>query len=976
MASRAKNFDSPGDALDYVVKGAATKEFLRQVDAAGRNQPYTLLTRKNFWNTLVLEAFVMLGHKLSAECSSGLPIPALLAALFRKSVLTGLLLVPALSLGQVAFVQENNNTVGANSSSVSVTYSAPETTGNLNLVAVGWSDTDSSVISVVDDNNNVYALAGTSAGNGVSQAIYYAAGIALGTNNPPTVTVTFNQSASTPDVRILEYSGLSTTATLDNWTGSSGNSALADSGAAITSSASLIVGAGTTATIFTAAGSGFTSRAITNPFGDIVEDSSAALAAGSYNATAALSSGPWVMQMAAFSTTGVTYTNSPAISTISPASGPSLGGTMVTITGTDFQPGAVALFGAAPGGISLLNCTESGGTTLTCLTPSDSTGAKDVTVVNVDGKLGSALSAYTYADVRPTISAINPPSGPTNGSAITITGTNFQTGATVTIGGLPVGDVAVPDSTTITGNTPGLPVGPADVKITNPDNGTVSSPGGFTYTLGTGAINYIQHGSAVTNNPSATLAVTMPDLQAAGNLNVAIVGWADATANVLSVTDSEGNTYAPALPLVTGTGLRQVIYYAKNIAGDSSTPNQITVTFDQAALFPDVRVLEYSGLDTAGPLDATAVAGDAGSGTLADSGACTTTTPVELIVAGATVSTRITAAGTGFTILDLTQPNGDNAQHQITSVAGSCEATAALPSGDWVMQSVAFKLAPPPPPDFTVSALPATRTVAAGSPASYTVTVAALNGFNSAVALTCDPLTLPTGATCAFVPTPVTPGASAVDSALTISTTSATPVGTSSVTLTGTSGLLSHSTTVGLTVTAAPVPDFTVTATALSPASVAAGGTATSTVTIAPVNGFNSAVNLTCAVTPVVNRAPTCSFVPTSVAGGSGTSTLTVSTRAATTSALTPRSRGIFYAMWLPVGLAFLGTGFASRKRKFWSLVLSCLVFSGLIFLAACGGSSSSGGGHPGTPAGSYTVTVTGTSSALTHSQTVTVAVQ
>ena len=199
-------------------------------------------------------------------------------------------------------------------------------------------------------------------------------------------------------------------------------------------------------------------RAITNPFSDIVEDSNAALVAGSYNATADLASGAWVMQMVAFSTTPVTYVNTPAVSSIAPVSGPNLGGTMVTITGTDFQPGAVAFLGTAPGGISLLNCTESGGTTITCVTPSDTAGAKDVTVVNVDGKLGSAAAAYTYIDVKPTISAINPPSGPTNGSAITITGANFEAGATVTIGGLPVGNVVVQDSATITGDTPGLSV--------------------------------------------------------------------------------------------------------------------------------------------------------------------------------------------------------------------------------------------------------------------------------------------------------------------------------------------------------------------------------------------------------------------------------------------------------------------------------------------------------------------------------------
>jgi hypothetical protein len=49
-----------------------------------------------------------------------------------------------------------------------------------------------------------------------------------------------------------------------------------------------------------AAGSGFTSRIITSPDGDIAEDEVAA-AAGSYSASATLTSaGPWVMQMVAF----------------------------------------------------------------------------------------------------------------------------------------------------------------------------------------------------------------------------------------------------------------------------------------------------------------------------------------------------------------------------------------------------------------------------------------------------------------------------------------------------------------------------------------------------------------------------------------------------------------------------------------------------------------------------------------------------
>ena len=110
------------------------------------------------------------------------------------------------------------------------------------------------------------------------------------------------------------------------------------------------------------------------------------------------------------------------------------------------------------------------------------------------------------------------------------------------------------------------------------------------------------------------------------------------------------------------------------------------------------------------------------------------------------------------------------------------------------------------------------------------------------------------------------------------------------------------------------------------------------------------------------------------MANGSGTSTLTVSTMPATSASLTPQSEGFFYAIWLSIGgLALLGASFISDWKKLFGLLLACLMFSVLIFLAACGGGgSSSGGGQPGTPAGSYTVTVSAASGSLTHTIPVT----
>jgi len=160
--------------------------------------------------------------------------------------------------------------------------------------------------------------------------------------------------------------------------------------------------------------------------------------------------------------------------------------------------------------------------------------------------------------------------------------------------------------------------------------------------------------------------------------------------------------------------------------------------------------------------------------------------------------------------------------------------------------------------------------------------------------------------------------------------------------------------------------------TATTPAPVAAGTSATSTVTLTSVNGYSSAVTLSCAVTGTGTPPPACSasssFSPGSVTPTSSgaTSALTITTTPANAAMFTPRS--FYYATWLPVaGLSLVGVGFSStrsRRKKLLGLMMLGMVMATLILLPACGGSSSGGGGGGGggggTPAGAYTVTITG----------------
>ena len=376
----------------------------------------------------------------------------------------------------------------------------------------------------------------------------------------------------------------------------------------------------------------------------------------------------------------------PTISSIAPNAGPGSGGTAVTITGTGFLPGATVSFGGtAASGVNVVS-----GSSITATTPAHAVGAVNVVVTNSDGQSGTLSNGYTYntTNPAPTVTAVSPTSGSTaGGTAVTITGTGFLSGATVSFGGTAATGVNVVSATSITATTPAHAAGAVNVVVTNTDakNGTLTN--GFTYNTVSLPIGFAQVAASTPQFSVSTLSTTFPGAQTAGNLNVVVVGWNDATSNVTGVSDSQGNTYLLAIGPTRGTSLSQSIYYAKNTKAGNNT---VTVTFNQAAAYVDMRILEYAGLSTTSPLDV--VAGASGSSTASSSGSATTTSPNELIFGANMVWTLNTGPGANFTSRIITSPDGDIAEDRVVTTTGSYSATAPLISaGPWVMQMVAFK---------------------------------------------------------------------------------------------------------------------------------------------------------------------------------------------------------------------------------------------------------------------------------------------
>jgi hypothetical protein len=204
-------------------------------------------------------------------------------------------------------------------------------------------------------------------------------------------------------------------------------------------------------------------------------------------------------------------------------------------------------------------------------------------------------------------------------------------------------------------------------------------------------IAFVQIAAASPSGTATSVSAKFAQAQAAGDLNVVAVGWFDATSVVSTVTDSSGSAYSLAIgPTRLGSDLSQSIYYAPNIVAAAAGTNSITVTFVEAANVVDLRILEYSGLDTSSPLDETA-SGSGNSSGPATTAAVTTKTARELLFAAGMTSEMYSNPGTSF-VSRLVSSDGDIVEDRIVSATGSYTGNASVnESCEWLVQMATFK---------------------------------------------------------------------------------------------------------------------------------------------------------------------------------------------------------------------------------------------------------------------------------------------
>ena len=171
------------------------------------------------------------------------------------------------------------------------------------------------------------------------------------------------------------------------------------------------------------------------------------------------------------------YVAGPTILDVAPAVGPTTGDTRVSISGQNFQQGAIVLFGDQ----AAVEVEVLGPSVIEAVTPAAVAAVVDVTLINPDEQRDVAAGAFTFVP-SPEIEAVRPNRGPSfGGSYIVVRGDSFRPGARVFFGDEESLDVVFVDERTLTAQLPVGDPGAVDVSVINPAGQQDTLSEAFTY---------------------------------------------------------------------------------------------------------------------------------------------------------------------------------------------------------------------------------------------------------------------------------------------------------------------------------------------------------------------------------------------------------------------------------------------------------------------------------------------------------------
>jgi hypothetical protein len=448
-----------------------------------------------------------------------------------------------------------------------------------------------------------------------------------------------------------------------------------------------------------------------------------------------------------------TYIAPPKVSSVSPAEGPTKGGTTVKIKGTGFRESSTVTIGGKATAVSVLSETE-----ISAKTPAESAGKDEVVVTDSYGS-STAGPGFTYV-APPKVTSVAPSEGSTvGGTSVVIKGTGFLKGSTVTVGAAAT-SVVVVSETEVTAKTAAGSAGKDEVVVTDVGGASTAGPK-FTYvtppkvssvepatgsTLGGTAVvikgTGFLAGSTVTIGSKATVTeivseteITAKTAATAAGKDEVVVGYASgvvstggpsfsyvAPPKVTSVTPAEGSTAGGTVVKIKGTGFLKgstVAIGAEATGVTVVSETEITAkTAAGSAGKDEVVVTDSSGPSTANP-------------------EFTYVTPPKVTsiepTSGTTLGgTAVVIKGTGFLAGSTVSIGGKVASMEIVSEKEIKAKTAATAAGkDEVIVSYASGVASTAGPSFTYVAPPtvASVTPAEGSTAGGTAIKIKGTGF-------------------------------------------------------------------------------------------------------------------------------------------------------------------------------------------------------------------------------------------------------